>query len=122
MHSNKIKEYWNKEGDVGIQVDDNFFIVPSSRDELEREGVINHSCNPNVGFKDQIELIAMRDIKVGEEICFDYAMSESLTEPLECKCGSADCRRVITKDDWQNKTLQKKYQGYFSPYLRAKIG
>ena len=119
--SSEISEYWKSMGHIGIQIDDNFFIVPASRQELEREGVINHSCEPNTGFRNQIELVSLRYIKPGEEITFDYAMCETLSEPFECKCGSKSCRKTITKEDWRIPELQEKYGEYFSPYLKTKL-
>ena len=76
----EIKEYWKKMGHVGIQVEDDFWICPTSREELEKQGVINHSCDPNTGFKNQLSLVAIRYIKSGEEITFDYAFTESFME------------------------------------------
>jgi hypothetical protein len=35
---------------------------------------INHSCDPNVGFAGDIVLVAMRDIRQGEELTADYAL------------------------------------------------
>lgn len=113
----EIKTYWKEMGHVGIQIDHDFFICPTSREELEKQGVVNHSCDPNVGFKNQIELVAIRDIKTGEEITFDYAFCESYMDAFTCNCGAASCRKTITQDDWKNPELRKKYAGYFSNYL-----
>lgn len=68
-------------GHVGIQIDENFFICPTSREELKKTGVFNHSCEPNAGFRSSIVLEAIRDIKAGEEITFDYAFCEMYFEP-----------------------------------------
>jgi len=114
----QIKNYWKEMGHVGIQIDQDFWLCPTSRAELEIKGVINHSCDPNVGFKNQVELIAVRDIKKDEEIVFDYAFCESYMESFACKCGSANCRENITKDDWKNPKLRAQYSKYFSSYLK----
>ena len=37
---------------------------------------MNHSCEPNAGLSGQVVLVAMRDIRDGEEILYDYAMSD----------------------------------------------
>jgi len=118
--TSEIYDYQKIMGDVGIQIDDDFFIVPTERKELEEKGVFNHSCQPNSGFDGSIKLIAIKDIKEGEEICFDYAFSESFMEKFECNCGSSRCRKVITQDDWKIKELKEKYADYFSPYLKNK--
>ncbi len=82
----------------------------------------NHSCNPNAGLRGQIVLVAMRDIQPGEEVCFDYAMTEAdPTLTMDCACGHPDCRHCITGDDWKLPALQARYKGYFSPYIQRLI-
>ncbi len=58
---------------------------------------INHSCDPNAGIRGERELIALRDIKTGEEVTFDYSITahpditpEIWTMP--CNCGCEACR------------------------------
>ena len=83
---------------------------------------INHSCDPNAGLRGQIVLVAMRSIAVGEEICFDYAMSEG--DPkffMQCAGGHEHCRKVVTGNDWKLADLQARYKGYFSPYIARLI-
>lgn len=78
---------------------------------------LNHSCDPNVHaeisdglLQPQVWLLAKRDIKIGEELCFDYGLEiegEEITEELrkdyECRCGSPNCRGTMLslaeKDD-----------------------
>jgi SET domain-containing protein len=117
----EIEEYRKLMTQVGIQVDENFFIVPTSRAELEAFGVFNHSCEPNIGFASSITFVAMRDIEQGEELLFDYAFCETAFDGFDCRCGTKSCRHKITREDWANKDLQRKYGHYFSPYLRNKI-
>jgi hypothetical protein len=82
----------------------------------------NHSCDPNAGLNSPISLVAMRDIAAGEEICFDYAMTDSSDyDEFTCCCGTALCRGQITGQDWQRPELQTRYRGYFSPYLQKRI-
>lgn len=119
--SSEIDEYWEKIGHIGIQIDDEFFIVPSNRKELEKTGIFNHSCKPNCGFSNQIILVAIKEIKKGEELVFDYAFNETLMEEFKCNCGSKECRKIIKPTDWKNKEIQEKYGKYFSPYLKEKI-
>jgi hypothetical protein len=121
VHKNEIKEYWEIMGHVGIQIDDDFFIVPTTREELEMYGVFNHSCEPNCGFSNSITLVALRDIEVGEELVFDYAFCEIYQKGFDCKCGTNNCRKRITANDWKLAKIQKKHIKYFSPYLRDKI-
>ena len=58
-----------------IQIDDDLYMV--GPDEQEEADYFNHSCAPNTGVVGNILLVAMRDIAAGEEICFDYAMSDA---------------------------------------------
>lgn len=117
----EIQGYWDILGHVGIQINEDFFIVPSSREELKKKGVFNHSCNPNIGFVDDIRFVAIRDIEPEEEICFDYAFNETIDEGFECNCGSKNCRKVVKPSDWKNPEIRKRYREFFSPYLRRKL-
>ena len=117
----EVKKYWDKMNHIGIQVDDNFFIAPTIRNELEETGAFNHSCYPNCGFSNSITLVAIRDIKAGEELVFDYAFCESFMEEFKCNCESPNCRKIIKPSDWKNPEMQKRYGNYFSPYLKAKF-
>jgi hypothetical protein len=64
----------------------------------------------------------MRDIQPGEEICFDYAMSDTVAyDEFVCGCGAPNCRRSVTGSDWQLPELQKRYAGYFAPHVQRRI-
>lgn len=121
IHKNDMPKYWQKMGQVGIQIDDNFFICPTSRKELEETAVFNHSCNPNCGFNGILCLVAIRDIQAGEELTFEYAMCETLIEPFDCGCCASTCRKKVCPEDWKGKELQTRFERYFSPYVRAKF-
>lgn len=116
-----ILKYREILGHIGIQIADDFWIVPTTRNELEETGCPNHSCSPNIGFDGPITYISIKDIKKGEEIFLDYAFMETYFEPFICKCGSKDCRQIIKPTDWQILELQKKYKEYFSPYIKRKF-
>lgn len=104
------------------KVADGFYLGCFKKKDLEDEDFFNHSCNPNAGFKGQIVMVAMRDIKPGEEITYDYAMTDSdRRDYFKCHCGAKNCRKVITGKDWKKSTLQRKYQGYFSWHIQEKI-
>lgn len=103
-----------------IQVDEGLYLLTPM--PLEPPDCINHSCEPNVGFTGQIGLIAMRDIKAGEELNFDYAMCDGTEyDEFDCYCESKNCRGKVKGSDWSNPELWKKYDGYFSPYLARRI-
>ena len=109
-------------GPVEIQIDDHLFIAPVTDDERELSMLyLNHSCHPNVGVRGQITFVAMRDIRAGEELTHDWAMTDDDDYSLECNCGAPDCRKTLTGKDWQRLDLQKRYAGYFSAYLARNI-
>lgn len=104
---------------LSLQIDESLFIVSTIEGPADW---INHSCNPNAGFRGQISLVAMRDIETGEEICYDYAMSDgSPYDEFECKCGSDRCRGRVTGDDWKIQELWNRYGEYFSTYLQYRM-
>jgi SET domain-containing protein len=103
-----------------LQMDEDLFLLTA--EEKEPNDCFNHSCEPNLGFFGQIGLVAMRDIAVGSELTFDYAMSDgSPYDEFECHCGNANCRGKMSGNDWKRPELWKKYEGYFSPYLARRI-
>jgi len=109
----------DRDRSLSIQVEDRHFLVPRPIGEGD---YVNHSCNPNAGLSGQIGLVAIRDIKIGEEACFDYAMCDTMPyDEFECECGEPKCRGIISGRDWQRPELQKRYAGYFSPHVQRQI-
>jgi hypothetical protein len=103
-----------------LQVDTNvIFLGPPSREPGDS---INHSCEPNCGMRNATAIVAMRDIAIGEELTFDYAMSDASDyNEFNCNCGTSLCRGRIRADDWRLDTLRHRYKGFFSPYIQRKI-
>jgi hypothetical protein len=64
----------------------------------------------------------MRDIAAGEELTIDYAMIDDHPGVLACRCGAANCRRVVFGQDWRRPDLQARYGRYLSWYLQVKAG
>jgi hypothetical protein len=109
-------------GPVEIQIDDDLFIAPVTEEERELSMLYsNHSCDPNLGMRGEITFVAMRDVSAGEELTHDWAMTDDDDYSMECNCGAANCRRILTGKDWQRPDLLKRYAGYFSAYLARKI-
>lgn len=107
-----------------FQVSDDLILTHISLEQIRQSKIefINHSCEPNVGFRGQIELVALRDIEAGEAIAFDYATCTSEPEfKMECFCGTSACRKYVTGEDWKIPALQERYKGHFQPYLERKI-
>lgn len=62
----------------------------------EHSRIFNHSCDPNAGLRKTSEMFALRDIKKGEEITYDYSLTIAPTEwEMKCKCGSPKCRGIL---------------------------
>ena len=88
----------------------------------EAGDMINHSCEPNCGIAGTSSVQTLRDIEIGEELTFDYAMSDSSQyDEFSCSCGKEECREKITGIDWQKENLQTKYKNYFSSYIEKLI-
>jgi len=103
-----------------VQVEEDLYLV-TVRDP-EPADLVNHSCNPNAGLSGQIALVALRDIAPGEEVCFDYAMTDgSPYDEFPCACGAPNCRGWVTGNDWMRPDLWRRYEGHFSPYLLRRI-
>ena len=70
---------------------------------------LNHSCNYNVGFDGEDNFITTKYVKKGSELFWDYGLGE--TNPnfkMHCKCGSKNCRKIITGNDWKNSDFRLK--------------
>ena len=118
----EIAEVTAAAGDLALQIEDNFYLAPRNLADVDDMSVfINHSCDPNVGFRGQVVYVAMRDIRAGEELCHDYAMERSDDYALDCHCGSPLCRGKVSGADWQLTDLQERYRDYFSLYIHNKI-
>jgi len=81
--------------DDSLQVD---LEMDMDLDELSR--TFNHSCDPNAGVRKVSELFAIRNIKKGEEITYDYSATIGPNIPdslwgMKCLCKSKKCRKTI---------------------------
>jgi SET domain-containing protein len=66
---------------------------------------INHSCDPNCeaieNSRDRVFIYALRNIKPGEELFYDYRLevdaprTRQLVEENRCTCGSSKCRGTM---------------------------
>lgn len=81
---------------------------------------VNHHCDPNTGLKNKVELHALRTIREGEEIRFDYStcMGEN-NWTMECRCGFSKCRHKIVDFVLLPAELQTHYLalGIVQPFL-----
>lgn len=77
----------------------------------------NHSCKPNAAVVKFNELIAIRDIKSGEEIVFDYSLTEWSEDAdwedyndwiMDCNCKTLACRKKIREFRFLPSDIQDK--------------
>jgi len=60
---------------------------------------LNHSCDPNSKIdRDSFSLIALKDIKIGEEITCDYNKTELNGQKVSCNCQSENCRGYFLRE------------------------
>lgn len=121
INGRQADENYRNGFDYMLQVDDDKYVVSVRGVDSQNQGYINHSCEPNCGIKESLQIVAIRDIEQGEEITFDYAMSEASDYSMDCKCGSRNCRVTITGNDWKLPSLQEQYRGFFSGYIQKKL-
>ncbi|QFU74602.1 SET domain-containing protein [Halioglobus maricola] len=87
------------------------------------EWCMNHSCAPNTVMSDRA-LWSTRPIVTGEEICYDYGVTEvSLLWWFECDCGAEHCRRIVSNQDFLLPLLRRTSTSYASELaLKASSG
>ncbi len=65
--------------------------------------LINHSCNPNCevdGTGLKLWIYAIRDIKKGEELSYDYGFSfDEDFKKYPCRCGAKNCVGYIVRSE-----------------------
>jgi SET domain-containing protein len=95
---------------------------------------INHSCNPNCEADEdnnRIFIKAIRNIKAGEELNYDYGLiiDEPYTKKLKaeypCWCGAKNCRGTLLspkdRKDTPKTPKQKKTKAKDKPKADAKV-
>lgn len=79
--------------------------------------LINHSCSPNCEAqidRMRIFIYALRDIKAGEELTFDYGFDVDCYEDHPCRCGQKNCKGyIVSRTQWRelDERLEKKKKG-----------
>ncbi len=92
---------------------------------------INHHCSPNcetVIENSRVFIDAIRDIKPGEELGYDYQLTwESTDEPAElalyaCRCGAKKCRGTMLDREPLDKKNEKKVKKKAKKKVKKKSG
>jgi len=72
---------------------------------------VNHSCDPNCETEEyglRVWIQAMRDIKVGEELTYDYCLYDGdEDDPAICHCGAKECRGTMYAEGAPMKPKKK---------------
>jgi len=107
--------------DDPLQVNDDLFL-----DLNRRSLLINHSCAPNFALRGKADLIAIRDVKKGEEITYDYSATVGTNDDwrMDCNCGTKDCRKRIGNVKTVPKNQLRRYYeaGGLQDYIRKQLG
>ncbi|RLN34228.1 histone-lysine N-methyltransferase ASHH3-like isoform X1 [Panicum miliaceum] len=81
------------------EVSSNMVIDATDKGNMSR--FINHSCEPNtemqkwtVDGETRVGIFALRDIKKGEELTYDYKFVQFGADQ-DCHCGSSNCRKML---------------------------
>lgn len=82
----------------------------------------NHCCNPNAGLRKRSELFALRPIRSGEQITYDYSSTIAPTVwRMNCLCGAGNCRKIIGDVRTIPRTQLQRYKalGAIQRYMLA---
>ena len=84
---------------------------------------LNHSCAPNAHIDfSNISLKALRHIKKGEEITFNYLTTEwDMASKFECQCKNKNCLHHIYGFKYLTLQQKQKLKPLLSPFLRNKL-
>ena len=85
--------------------------------------LINHSCDANVGIRDNdlgaYDFFALTDIVEGEELVWDYNASEwEISTPFQCACGSPRCRGRLRGFKHDGEHIRDAYGPFYASYLK----
>ena len=96
-HGEEIPIAEMDDGYYAFQIREDLFLGSREADTGDITCFINHSCNPNLVFRDgDTLLINIRDIEEGEELCWDYSTSiDDGVFNMNCGCNSGNCRGTV---------------------------
>jgi len=106
-------------GDKAIQIDEDLYLDP----KLHFWQFWNHSCDPNTMLDtEKFQIVAIRDIAVGEEITYHYCTTEfdllAKNEHFQCRCGSENCIGIISGFKHISQELKTTLKPYLANYLK----
>ena len=119
---NKLDKYTKElvKAHSTITVDTVF--MPANINYIRPINYWNHSCDPNTGFNERGDYIAMRDISKGEEFFLDYSFLNTNPDyTMLCRCNSKNCRKIITGNEWKNSDFVNKNYSYLYSGVKAML-
>ncbi|XP_050100270.1 probable histone-lysine N-methyltransferase Mes-4 isoform X2 [Anopheles aquasalis] len=109
-----------------LEVDSEIIIDAGPKGNLAR--FVNHSCEPNcetqkwtVDGMRVIGIFALKDIKAGEELTFDYCLAKFGEHRQTCLCGSEKCSGQIGEKYRAPKALSIRKRPLSSAKLKTKM-
>lgn len=101
--------------------DNGYYIAPLNYDSPTPNWYINHSCDSNLKIVGRFVIIARRDIVSNEELTANYSTIAAGEESfkMSCKCRNANCRNIITGNDWRNCQLFREHYEEWPPFIQA---
>lgn len=109
----------------GIDLDFNLIYgTPEPGENEDLSIYMNHSCRPNTGFNLSGSIVAYRDLFWSEELTIDYGtFIVNTDQDFVCNCGFENCRRRITKNDWQNliAVYGLRFPLFLHPYVKDEL-
>jgi hypothetical protein len=72
--------------------------------------LVNHSCDPNCeveNIDDEIWIVALKDIKTGGELSYNYGYGLDDYEDWPCNCRSKNCVGFMVDEDLWDKLPKK---------------
>lgn len=79
---------------------------------------LDHACDPTVRIVDR-EVVAVRDIAVGEPVTFHYCTTEAeMASPFSCHCGSARCMGIVRGARHLSPVQRRRLEAWLPEYLR----
>ncbi len=81
--------------DMPLQIDKNSYFILDKFSES-----FNHSCEPLCAITEKNEIIAIKNIEVGDELTYDYAMTVlpsfyTKNWKMPCGCAAKTCRKNV---------------------------
>merc|ERR1712000_409872 len=84
---------------------------------------INHSCNSNVGIKNNdqgaYDFIALRKVEKDEELTWDYCGAEFDQINFKCECGGDNCRKILKGFRVDHEFIRSHCGLFYANYLHS---